>query len=80
MSSSSSLGRGEGPSSSRSRRRAGNDVWPEPFVEDLAMLVAIDASRSVGRLAAAQALTLIFQVSLLINLISNNIIIKYGYF
>ncbi|PHU17565.1 Transcriptional regulator STERILE APETALA [Capsicum chinense] len=62
MSSSSSVGRGEGPSSSRSRRRAGNDVWPEPFVEDLAMLVAIDASRSVGRLAAAQALTLIFQV------------------
>ncbi|MCD9637932.1 hypothetical protein HAX54_021483 [Datura stramonium] len=57
----SSLG-GGGPSSSRSRRRAGNNVWPEPFVEDLALLVATDASRSVGRLAAAQALSLIFQV------------------
>ncbi|KAJ8564428.1 hypothetical protein K7X08_000888 [Anisodus acutangulus] len=58
----SSLGGGEGPSSSRSRRRAGNDVWPEPFVEDLALLVATYTSRSVGRLAAAQALSLIFQV------------------
>lgn len=50
------------PSSSRSRRRAGNDVWPEPFLEDLALIVATDASRSLGRLAAAQALALIFQV------------------
>lgn len=58
----SSLGGGEGPSSSRRGRRAGNDVWPEPFVEDLALLVAIDASHTVGRLAAAQALALIFQV------------------
>ncbi|CAN4097479.1 unnamed protein product [Withania somnifera] len=65
MSSSSSPpsgGGGEGPSSSRSRRRAGNDVWPEPFVEDLALLVATEASRSVGRLAASQTLALIFQV------------------
>lgn len=51
------------PSSSRSRRRAGNDVWPEPFLEDLALIVATDASRSLGRLAAAQALALIFQVT-----------------
>ncbi|XP_009793043.1 transcriptional regulator STERILE APETALA-like [Nicotiana tabacum] len=56
------VGGGEEPSSSRSRRRAGNDVWPEPFVEDLALLVASDASRSIGRLAAAQALSVIFQV------------------
>ncbi|WMV30562.1 hypothetical protein MTR67_023947 [Solanum verrucosum] len=58
----SSLGGGEGPSSSRRGRRAGNDVWPEPFVEDLALLVGTDASHTVGRLAAAQALALIFQV------------------
>lgn len=55
-------GGGEGPSSSRRGRRVGNNVWPEPFVEDLALLVAIDASHSLGRLAAAQALALIFQV------------------
>ncbi|KAK3022467.1 hypothetical protein RJ639_046342 [Escallonia herrerae] len=50
----------EGPSSSR--RRSGNGVWPEPFVEALATRVAIDASRSVGRLAAAPALFNLFQV------------------
>ncbi|KAL2464412.1 Transcriptional regulator STERILE APETALA [Forsythia ovata] len=52
----------EGPSSSRSRRRSSNGVWPEPFVEALAFQVAIDASRSIGRLAAAQALFNLFQV------------------
>ncbi|KAG8367593.1 hypothetical protein BUALT_Bualt16G0088500 [Buddleja alternifolia] len=53
----------EGPSSSRSRMmRFSNGVWPEPFVEALAFQVAIDASRVLGRLAAAQALFNIFQV------------------
>lgn len=50
----------EGPSSSR--RRALNEVWPEPFLEALATQVAIDASRSSGRLAAAPALANVFQV------------------
>ncbi|TQD83054.1 hypothetical protein C1H46_031367 [Malus baccata] len=49
----------EGPSSSR--RRSVNEVWPEPFVEALAAQVAIEASRSVGRLAAAPALANVFQ-------------------
>ncbi|KAJ9169940.1 hypothetical protein P3X46_018081 [Hevea brasiliensis] len=51
----------EGPS--RSRPRAINEVWPEPFLEALAAQVAIDASRIFGRLAAAQALANVFQVS-----------------
>ncbi|KAM1016146.1 hypothetical protein ACFX13_046619 [Malus domestica] len=50
----------EEPSSSR--RRSVNEVWPEPFVEALAAQVAIEASRSVGRLAAAPALANVFQV------------------
>ncbi|KAM7503772.1 hypothetical protein LguiB_002676 [Lonicera macranthoides] len=50
----------EGPSSSR--RRSGNGVWPEPFVEALAYQVANDASRSIGRLDAALALFNLFQV------------------
>ncbi|GAV86754.1 WD40 domain-containing protein [Cephalotus follicularis] len=50
----------EGPSASR--RRAINDIWPEPFLEALATQVAIDASRSIGRLAAAQAVANVFQV------------------
>ncbi|XP_047938501.1 transcriptional regulator STERILE APETALA-like [Salvia hispanica] len=64
-SSSSSTQGGEleaGPSSSRSRMRSSNDVWPEPFLEALAVHVAVDASRTIGRLAAAQALFNIFQV------------------
>lgn len=52
----------EGPSSSRRRMRSSNGVWPDPFVEALAFQVAIDASRNIGRLAAAQALFNIFQV------------------
>ncbi|XP_042002162.1 transcriptional regulator STERILE APETALA-like [Salvia splendens] len=51
-----------GPSSSRSRMRSSNGVWPEPFLEALAVHVAVDASRTIGRLAAAQALFNIFQV------------------
>ncbi|EEF32167.1 Transcriptional regulator STERILE APETALA, putative [Ricinus communis] len=50
----------EGPP--RIRPRAINEVWPEPFLEALAAQVAIDASRFVGRLAAAQALANVFQV------------------
>uniref|UniRef100_A0A6N2MG97 F-box domain-containing protein n=1 Tax=Salix viminalis TaxID=40686 RepID=A0A6N2MG97_SALVM len=50
----------EGPS--RSRPRAINEVWPEPFLEALAAQVALDASRLVGRLVAAQALANVFQV------------------
>ncbi|XP_075672354.1 transcriptional regulator STERILE APETALA [Castanea sativa] len=50
----------EGPSTSR--QRAVNEVWPEHFVEALAAQVAIDASHSIGRLAAAPALANVFQV------------------
>ncbi|XP_075516172.1 transcriptional regulator STERILE APETALA [Primulina tabacum] len=51
-----------GPSSSRSRRRFSNGIWPEPFIEALAFEVATDASRTAGRLAAAHAFSNIFQV------------------
>ncbi|XP_073285141.1 transcriptional regulator STERILE APETALA-like [Primulina huaijiensis] len=51
-----------GPSTSRSRMRSSNGVWPEPFIEALAFEVTIDASRTAGRLAAAHALISIFQV------------------
>ncbi|KAG2719561.1 hypothetical protein I3843_03G258800 [Carya illinoinensis] len=50
----------EGPSSSR--RRAVNEALPEHFVEAVAAQVAIDASHTFGRLAAAQALANVFQV------------------
>ncbi|XP_019162788.1 PREDICTED: transcriptional regulator STERILE APETALA-like [Ipomoea nil] len=53
---------GPSSSSSRSRMKAANGVWPEPFVEALAFQVAIDASRSFGRLAAGAALANMFQV------------------
>ncbi|EYU34346.1 hypothetical protein ABFS82_11G033400 [Erythranthe guttata] len=53
----------QGPSSSRSRIRWSNEVWPEPFLEALAFQLAVDASLSLGRLAAAHALFNIFQVS-----------------
>ncbi|CAA0819985.1 Transcriptional regulator STERILE APETALA [Striga hermonthica] len=49
-------------SSSRSRMRSGDEVWPEPFIEALALRVATDASRNLGRLYSAQALSNIFQV------------------
>ncbi|XP_019251455.1 PREDICTED: transcriptional regulator STERILE APETALA-like isoform X1 [Nicotiana attenuata] len=55
-------GTGGGPSSSRTRRGGGNGVWPEPFLEALASQIAIDASLSTGRLAAAQAISGLFQV------------------
>ncbi|XP_022771668.1 transcriptional regulator STERILE APETALA-like [Durio zibethinus] len=47
---------------SLTRRRANNEIWPGPFVEDLVVQVAIDASRSLGRLSAAAALVNVFQV------------------
>ncbi|KAE8703935.1 Transcriptional regulator STERILE APETALA [Hibiscus syriacus] len=47
---------------SLTRRRSNNEIWPGPFVEDLVVQVAIDASRSLGRLAAAAALANVFQV------------------
>jgi len=53
----------EAPSSSSSRQRAMNEVWLEPVVEALATQVAIDASHYHGRLAAASALAIIFQVT-----------------
>ncbi|KAL3623924.1 hypothetical protein CASFOL_032740 [Castilleja foliolosa] len=56
------VGGGAPPSSSRSRMRPSDEVWPEPFVEALALQVAIDASRTLGRLSAAQALFNLFQV------------------
>ncbi|EPS73089.1 hypothetical protein M569_01667, partial [Genlisea aurea] len=71
MSSSSSSDGGSGgagdfeaPSSSRSRMRSSsiNRIWPEPFVEALAFQVALDASLAGGRLAAAPAISNIFQV------------------
>ncbi|KAG6604913.1 Transcriptional regulator STERILE APETALA, partial [Cucurbita argyrosperma subsp. argyrosperma] len=68
MSSSSSGGgrrrrpRGDFDTPSSSRRRAANGVWPEPFIEALATQVAIDASRSLGRIHAAAALSNVFQV------------------
>ncbi|MBA0758121.1 hypothetical protein Gotri_021144 [Gossypium trilobum] len=49
----------EGPS--LTRRRGNNEIWPGPFVEDLVVKVAIDASRSIGRLAAAGAIAHVFQ-------------------
>lgn len=54
----------EGPSSSR--QRVMNEVLPEPVVELLATQVAIDAAHYNGRLAAAPALAIIFQVPLLL--------------
>lgn len=55
------IGEFEAPSSSR--QRAMNEVWPEPVVEALATQVAIDAAHYHGRLAAASALAIIFQVT-----------------
>ncbi|OVA20152.1 WD40 repeat [Macleaya cordata] len=39
-----------------------NEVWPEPFIENLAYQVAVNASRTRGRLAAAPAISNLFQV------------------
>ncbi|KAL3754361.1 hypothetical protein ACJRO7_001572 [Eucalyptus globulus] len=51
----------EGPSTSR-RRRGVNEVWPEPFLENLAAQVAIEEARSGGRLAVAPSLVNVFLV------------------
>ncbi|XP_071698932.1 transcriptional regulator STERILE APETALA [Rutidosis leptorrhynchoides] len=53
---------GEFEEPSHSRRRFNSAVWPEPFLEALATQIAIDASISFGRLAAAPALFNLFQV------------------
>lgn len=37
-------------------------VWPEPFVESLALQLALDTSLSHGRLAVAPTLAILFQV------------------
>ncbi|GER39529.1 transcriptional regulator STERILE APETALA family protein, partial [Striga asiatica] len=74
----------EGPSSSRRRTMpvvvtwhpAG--IWPAPFVEALAFRVAVDASRTSGRLAAAQALFNIFQVCSTWRAISNSELLWYN--
>ncbi|EOA15866.1 hypothetical protein CARUB_v10007822mg, partial [Capsella rubella] len=50
----------DAPSPSRPRRGA-NDVWPEPFLESLAVQVAVDASSSSGLLSAAPALANVFR-------------------
>ncbi|XP_027368622.1 transcriptional regulator STERILE APETALA [Abrus precatorius] len=50
----------EGPSSSR--QRAMNEALPEPILEALATQVAIDAAHYNGRLAAASAISILFQV------------------
>ncbi|PPS10951.1 hypothetical protein GOBAR_AA09698 [Gossypium barbadense] len=55
-------GDSEGPS--LTRRCTNNEIWPGPFLEDLVLQVAIDASRFSGRLAAAVALANVFQVCL----------------
>ncbi|KAE8690149.1 Transcriptional regulator STERILE APETALA [Hibiscus syriacus] len=55
-------GGGDFGAPSFTRRRANHEIWPGPFVEDLVVQVAIDASRSRGRLAAAAALANMFQV------------------
>ncbi|KAL1531062.1 transcriptional regulator STERILE APETALA-like [Salvia divinorum] len=61
-SSSSSSSEGGSASSFQRRTRSRKGVWPEPFVEALAVEVASDANLNAGRLAAAQALVNIFQV------------------
>ncbi|KAF5182443.1 Transcriptional regulator sterile apetala, partial [Thalictrum thalictroides] len=50
----------EGPSSSRQRSHY-NEVWPEPFLEALAYQVAVDSAQTLGPLAAAPALSNVFQ-------------------
>lgn len=48
---------------SSSRRRSSVAVWPEHFVESVAVQVAVDATLSEGRLAAGPAIVHFFQVS-----------------
>ncbi|XP_041997662.1 transcriptional regulator STERILE APETALA-like [Salvia splendens] len=61
-SSSSSSSDGGTGSSFQRRTRSRKGVWPEPFVEALAVQVATEAYLNSGRLSAAQALLNIFQV------------------
>lgn len=56
------LGRRRSGDPSSSRQRSADEVWPEHFVEAVAAQVAVDATRSAGRLAAAPAVVAVFQV------------------
>lgn len=49
---------------SSSRQRSSVAVWPEHFVESVAVQVAVDATLSEGRLAAGPAIVHFFQVNL----------------
>ncbi|RDX86631.1 Transcriptional regulator STERILE APETALA, partial [Mucuna pruriens] len=53
---------GQFEGSSSSRQRAMNELLPEPFLEALAIQHALDAAHYNGRLAAASALAILFQV------------------
>ncbi|KAG4952835.1 hypothetical protein JHK87_038429 [Glycine soja] len=55
-------GQFEASSSSSQRQRAMNEVLPEPFLEALATQLALDAANYNGRLSAASALAILFQV------------------
>lgn len=50
------------PLSSRQRSEDGDGVWPEHFVESVAIRLANEAAKLDGKLASAQALTNLFQV------------------
>lgn len=50
-------------SSSSQRQRAMNEVLPEPLLEALATQLALDAANYNGRLSAASALAILFQVA-----------------
>jgi hypothetical protein len=50
--------------SSSSRRRSSVAVWPEHFVESVAVRVAVDPVLAEGRLAAGPAIVHFFQVFL----------------
>ncbi|KAF5780573.1 hypothetical protein HanPI659440_Chr11g0407371 [Helianthus annuus] len=56
-------GGGDFTGPSHSRQRFNSAVWPEPFLEALAIQIAVDAALSFGRLAVAPALFNIFQFS-----------------
>ncbi|XP_078430072.1 transducin/WD40 repeat-like superfamily protein isoform X2 [Wolffia australiana] len=47
---------------SSSRRRSADDAWPEPFLEALAVQVAMAAATTSGKLSAAPAVVALFQV------------------
>lgn len=56
-------GQFEASSSSSQRQRAMNEVLPEPLLEALATQLALDAANYNGRLSAASALAILFQVA-----------------